>query len=107
MANMIQMMQKASQMRQKMQELQTRMHMTEITGESGSGLVRCATNGKFELKSLKIDKSLLNPAEGSLLEDLIVAAVNDARRKAEDMMRHETQKMMEDLGLPKDFDLPV
>jgi hypothetical protein len=106
MANIVQMMQKASQMKQKMQEMQAKAEQMELVGEAGSGLVKCRVNGRYEIKSLKVDPSLINPKEAEVMEDMIVAALNDARRKAEKMMGDETQKIMNDLGLPKGLDLP-
>jgi nucleoid-associated protein EbfC len=100
MANIMQMMQKASQMKQKMQDMQARVQDMDVTGEAGSGLVKCVANGKFELKSLKVDPSLINPAEAEVMEDMIVAAVNDARKKAEKLLSDETAKIMNELGLP-------
>ncbi|MCE9507789.1 MAG: YbaB/EbfC family nucleoid-associated protein [Alphaproteobacteria bacterium] len=106
MANIVQMMQKASQMKQKMQELQARVKQTEVTGEAGGGLVRCCLNGRFELKTLKIAPSLINPQEAEVLEDMVIAAVNDARRKVEKLMGDETQKIMTEMGLPAGLELP-
>jgi DNA-binding YbaB/EbfC family protein len=105
-ANIVQMMQKASQMKQKMQEMQARVQGMELTGEAGGGLVTCRVSGRFELKTIKIAPSLINPQEAEVMEDMIVAAINDARRKAEKLMGDETQKIMTDMGLPAGLDLP-
>ncbi|MFH1157505.1 MAG: YbaB/EbfC family nucleoid-associated protein [Pseudomonadota bacterium] len=105
MTNIVQMMQKASQMKQKMQEMQVRVQKIELTGEAGGGLVKCRVNGRFELKGLKVDPSLINPADAEVMEDMIVAAVNDARGKAEKLMGEETGKIMAELGLPAGPDL--
>ncbi len=106
MANMIQIMQKASQMKQKMQEMQARARLMEVTGEAGHGMVTCTATGSFELKTLKVDASLLKPSDVEVMEDLIVAAVNDARKKAEKLMGEETQKIMAELGIPAGAGLP-
>jgi len=106
MTNIVQMMQKASRMKQKMQEMQARVQMMEVTGEAGGGLVTCCVSGRFEIKALKIDPSLINPHEAKTLENLIVAALNDARRKTEKLMGDETQKIMSDIGLPAGLNLP-
>jgi hypothetical protein len=106
MANIVQMMQKASQMKQKMQELQERVKQTEVTGEASGGLVKCCLSGRFEIKTLKIDPSLINPQEAEVLEDMVIAAVNDARRKVEKLMGDETQKIMAEMGLPAGMELP-
>lgn len=107
MANIVQMMQKASQMKQRMQEMQARVQKMEVSGTAGDGLVTCRVSGRFELKSIRIAPSLLNPQEAAMAEDLIVAAINDARRKAEKLMGDETEKIMTDLGLPPGLDLPL
>jgi nucleoid-associated protein EbfC len=104
MANIMQMMQKAQKLKGKMQELQERVQQMEMTGSSAQGKVVCRMTGKCVVKAIKIDPSLLS--DGELLEDLIVAAVNDAREKAEQVMGDETQKLMKDLGLPPGLDLP-
>jgi nucleoid-associated protein EbfC len=106
MTNIVQMMQKASKMKQLMQEMQARVQKMEIPGEAGGGLVRCKVTGRFELKSLKIDPSLIKAEESDVMEDMIIAAVNDARNKAEKVMAEETQKIMNDMGLPPGLDLP-
>ncbi|MBI3440861.1 MAG: YbaB/EbfC family nucleoid-associated protein [Proteobacteria bacterium] len=106
MTNIVQMMQKASQMKQKMREMQTRAGQLEVTGEAGTGMVTCRISGCFELKTIKIDPALIKPQEAQVMEDMIVAAVNDARRKAEQLMGDETKKIMTDLGLPAGLDLP-
>ncbi len=106
MANIMQMMQKASQMKTAMQEMQNRVKQTEMPGTAGGGMVTCTVTGAFELKNLKLDPSVVNPQDIGMLEDLIVAAVNDARRKAEKMLSDETKKIMADAGLPAGLDLP-
>lgn len=106
MTNIAQMMQKASQMKQKMQEMQERVQQIELTGEAGGGLVKCRVNGRFELKEVRIDPSIIKPEEAGMMEDMIVAAVNDARSKAEKLMGEETGKIMTELGLPAGLDLP-
>jgi len=106
MNNIAQMMQKASQMKQKMQEMQERVRQIELDGEAGRGLVKCRVNGSFELKTIRIDPSLVKPEEVEMMEDMIIAAVNDARVKAEKLMGEETKKIMSDLGLPAGLGLP-
>lgn len=106
MANFMQMMQKAQQVKQKMQDMQERASQLDVDGEAGGGAVTCRLNGKFELKQIKISPGVINPAEADILEDLVVAAVNDARRKAEKLMEEETKKIMSDMGLPPGMGLP-
>jgi DNA-binding YbaB/EbfC family protein len=106
MVNIVQMMQKASQMKQKMREMQERAQQAEVDGEAAGGLVRCRINGRFELKQLKVATSVINPQEAEVMEDLIIAAINDAHRKAETLIGEETKKIMADMGLPAGLDLP-
>ncbi len=106
MNNITQMIQKASQMKQKMQEMQERVRQVELDGEAGGGLVKCRINGRFELKTIRIDPSLVKPDEVEIMEDMIVVAINDARVKAEKLMGEETKKIMSDLGLPAGLGLP-
>jgi DNA-binding YbaB/EbfC family protein len=106
MANMMQMMAKAQQFKSKMQEMQVRVQATDVDGQAGNGLVTCRVSGKFELKMLKIDPSVIDPNDKEMMEDLIVAAVNDARNKAEALMQSETEKLMKDMGLPPNLGLP-
>lgn len=106
MANIMQMMQKASQMKAAMQDMQVRVKQMELSGTAGGGAVSCTLTGGFELRSLKIDPSVVNPQDVSMLEDLIIVAVNDARRKAEQALSEETRKIMADAGLPAGLDLP-
>ncbi|MEZ0259537.1 MAG: YbaB/EbfC family nucleoid-associated protein [Alphaproteobacteria bacterium] len=107
MTNFAQMMQKAQKFKQQMQEMQARVQATEIAGETAGGLVSCVMSGKYTLKSIKLDPAVVKADEKDVLEDLIVAAVNDARNKAEKLMADETTKLMKDMGLPPGLDLPI
>jgi len=89
-----------------MQDLQTRVQGMEMDGTAGGGAVTCRMTGKFELRNVKISPDLVKAGDVEMLEDLIVAAVNDARAKAEKTMNDETQKLMRDMGLPPGLDLP-
>jgi DNA-binding YbaB/EbfC family protein len=102
MANFLQMAQKAAQLKSRMQDLQERIGEAEITGAAGNGLVTCVIDGKFALKKLKVDPSL----SGEIMEDLVIAAVANAREKAEQLVADETKKLMDDLGLPPGLGLP-
>jgi DNA-binding YbaB/EbfC family protein len=106
MAKMMQMMAKAQKFKTKMQELQERVGKTEVGGTAGNGLVTCVVTGKFDVKKIKVDPSLIKAEEADVMEDLIVAALNDARAKAEKLMSDESQKLMSELGLPPGLDLP-
>ena len=92
------MMKKVQEMQSKMTALQQELETIEVEGAAGAGLVRVVMTAKGALKSAAIDPGLLNPDEKEILEDLVVAAVNDAKGKAERL----TQERMADLtaGLP-------
>lgn len=79
-------MKQAQMMQKRMEETQTKLAQQEVEGSSGAGVVRVVMSGKFETKKISIDKSLVNPEEIDILEDLIVAAINDARSKADKLM---------------------
>jgi DNA-binding YbaB/EbfC family protein len=100
------MMKQAKQLQEKMEQMQAEVAAMEIDGSAGGGLVKVVTNGKSELKSIRIDPSLLKADEGEILEDLIVAAVNDARQKAEARLAEKMQQMTGGLQLPPGMKLP-
>lgn len=79
-------MKQAQMMQKKMEEAQEKLAQQEITGASGGGLVKITLNGKFEAKKVELDKSLLVPEEVDILEDLILAAYNDAHGKVDAVM---------------------
>src|SRR5438477_481198 len=93
MKNIGQLMKQAQQMQQKMAEMQAELEAVEMTGIAGGGMVQLTLNGKGDLKRLKIDKSVVDPAETEVLEDLIVAAFNDARAKVNAHAETEMQKL--------------
>jgi DNA-binding YbaB/EbfC family protein len=100
MTDFLGMMKQAMQLQSKMKELQDQLGSVEVTGTSGGGLVAATMTAKMEVKSLKIDPSLVKADEREVLEDLIVAALNDARRKAETAMQEKMQSLTGGLGLP-------
>ncbi|MGE3623545.1 MAG: YbaB/EbfC family nucleoid-associated protein [Bdellovibrionales bacterium] len=104
--NIGQMMKQVQEMQARMGEMQKRLSESEVTGQAGGGMVVATMTGKSELKKIKIDPKLAVPAEIEMLEDLIVAACNDARAKAESHMQSETEKMMGGLNLPPGVKLP-
>lgn len=106
MKNLGQMMRQAQEMQTKMAELQEQLAATEVTGVSGGGMVRVITNGKGEMRSVKIDPALVDTDEIGVLEDLIVAAVNDARSKAEAASADRMRELTGGLALPPGFKLP-
>ena len=100
MADFLGMMKQAMQLQSKMKEMQEQLATIEVTGTAGGGLVNVTMTAKMEVKALKIDPSLIKPDEGDILEDLIVAAINDARRKAETMMQEKMSSLTGGLQLP-------
>ena len=100
------MMKQAKQLQEKMQAMQEEVAALTLEGASGGGLVTVAVNGKSELKSVRIDPSLLKPEEAEILEDLIVAAYGDARAKAEAALAERMRAMTGGLGLPPGMKLP-
>lgn len=98
MFNMQQMMQKAQKMQKKMAELQEEAGQIEVQGAAGGGIVKITMTCKGEVKALNIDPSLMSDKE--MLEDMIIAAANDARVKADQTMAEATQKAMNDMGIP-------
>lgn len=106
MKNFGNMMKQAQQMQQRMQELQAALDQAEMTGSSGGGMVTLVLNGKGDLKKVSIDKALMDPAEVEVLEDLILAAFNDARAKVEAHGAAEMAKLTGGLNLPPGFKLP-
>ena len=83
MKNLGQMMKQAQQMQERMAELQAKLEAVEMTGAAGGGMVQVTLNGKGEMRRIKIDKSLVDPNEIEVLEDLILAAFNDAKAQVE------------------------
>ena len=106
MKNIGQLMKQAQEMQAKMAEMQAQLETLELTGTSGGGMVQLTLNGKGDLKKIKIDKTLLVPEEGEVLEDLIVAAFNDARTKVTAHAEQEMQKLTGGLQLPGGMKLP-
>lgn len=106
MKNLSQMMKQAQQMQARMAELQARLDQTEVTGQSGGGLVQATLTGKGQLRRLKIDPSLVKPEEVEVIEDLVVAAVNDARQRVDAMVSEEMGKLTGGLQLPPGMKLP-
>ena len=81
MKNLGQLMKQAQAMQAKMAEMQAQLEAIEMTGMAGGGMVQLTLNGKGDVKRVKIDKAVVDPAETEVLEDLLVAAFNDARAK--------------------------
>ncbi|EKS37204.1 MULTISPECIES: YbaB/EbfC family nucleoid-associated protein [Afipia] len=100
MADFLGMMKQAAQLQSKMKALQDELDTIEVEGLSGGGLVNVRMTAKGEVKAVKIDPSLMKADEREILEDLLVTAQNDARRKAEAAMQEKMQALTGGLGLP-------
>jgi nucleoid-associated protein EbfC len=106
MKNLGQLMKQAQQMQAKMAEMQAQLETVEMTGAAGGGMVQVTVNGKGDAKRVKIDQAVVDPAEVEVLEDLLVAAFNDARGKVNSHAEAEMQKLTGGLALPGGFKLP-
>jgi len=104
--NLAGLMKQASQMQAKMAEMQAKLDAAEVEGEAGAGMVRVTLSGKSELKRVKIDPKLLDPAEAEMVEDLIIAAHADAKRKVEEIMAQEMRDATGGIELPGGMKLP-
>jgi DNA-binding YbaB/EbfC family protein len=100
MADFLGMMKQAAQLQSKMKEMQDQLDRIEVEGISGGGLVSVRMTAKMEVKAVKIDPSLIKPDEREILEDLLVTAMGDARRKAEAAMQDKMQALTGGLSLP-------
>jgi DNA-binding YbaB/EbfC family protein len=100
------MMKKAQQMQAKMAEIQTELENTLVEGESGSGAVRVQMTGKGDLTNIEISDDMLTPEEKGMLQDLIVLAHADARKKAGDLAADLMKDATAGLPLPPGLKLP-
>ena len=96
----------AQQAQAKMQELQAKIAAQEVTGQSGAGMVKITMTGGGEMRQVKIDPSLVVPSDVEVLEDLIVAACNDAKTKADEMQKKAMAEVMGGMGLPPGMKMP-
>jgi len=99
-------LQMAQNAQAELQKAQDNLDNIEVEGVSGGGMVRIRATAKGRILGVDIDDGLLNPAEKSMLEDLVAAAINDARSKADAAAAAEMQKMSSTLPLPPGFKLP-
>jgi len=93
-------MKKAKKMQEKMTNLQKELEMKTVEAEAGGGMVRVVVNGKYEIVSLKIEKDVVNPEDIEMLQDLIVAVVNEGIRKAQEFSASEMSKITGGLNIP-------
>lgn len=106
MKDLTELMKQAGAMQARLTEAQEKIAALEAEGQSGGGMVKIALNGKGYCKAVAIERTLLNPAEGEVLEDLIAAAINDAKAKIETATQEEMKSMTTGLALPPGMKLP-
>jgi hypothetical protein len=104
--DIMKMMGKARELQSRMGELQEELKELEATGEAGAGSVKARLNGQMNLVGLTIDADLMKPEEKEIVEDLVIAAVADAKAKVNALVEEKTQSVMGDLGLPAGMKLP-
>ena len=100
MHNINNIMKQAKKMQEKIGKLQQELENKTIEAQAGGGMVRVIVNGKFEIVSLKIEKEVVNPEDIEMLQDLIVAAVNEGIRKSQEMASSEMSNITGGLGIP-------
>ncbi len=106
MKNIAGLMKQASQMQKKMEDMQAALEAAEVTGSAGAGMVTLTMSGKGDLRNLTVDPKLGDPAEMEMLQDLVVAAHADAKRKIEALAAEEMQKATGGMNLPAGLKLP-
>jgi nucleoid-associated protein EbfC len=100
------MMKQAGEMQAKMQEMQEKIAGIEVTGEAGGGMVKVVMNGRGYAKAVAIERSLIKEDEAEILEDLVAAAINDAKAKLETQSQEQMKGLTEGLSLPPGMKLP-
>jgi len=100
MADFLGLMKQATQLQTKMQEMQAELDQITVEGVAGGGMVAVTLSAKGDLKGVRIDPSLIKPEEKEIIEDLLVAAHADARRKAETMLQEKMKSLTGGLPLP-------
>ena len=105
MSDFSQLLQLGQQMQGRITQMQTELTQRTVTGTSGGGMVTVTADGKGQVRSVKIDKSIVEDGDVEMIEDLVTAAVSDAQRRAEQMYKDELRKVTGGLQLP--FQLPL
>ena len=106
MKNLGNMLKQAQELQGRMADMQAKLNDLEMTGSAGGGMVTVTLNGKGEMRQIKIDRSLVDPAEIEILEDLVVAAFNDAKARVEAHVQEEMSKLTGGMSLPAGLKLP-
>ena len=100
MKDLLKMMKQAQDIQGRMQKMQEELAALEVEGQSGAGLVKVVLNGKGEMRACRIDASLMKPGDGEILEDLVLAAHQDARAKVEANLQSKMAEITGGLPLP-------
>lgn len=93
-------MKQAQLMQQKMERMQAELASRQVEATAGGGMVSAVVNGKQQLVSLSIEKSVVDPEDVEMLQDLVLAAVNEALKKSQDMMQEEMGKITGGMNIP-------
>jgi DNA-binding YbaB/EbfC family protein len=105
MADIMKLMQQAQQMQSRLQQIQDDLASQTVTATSGGGMVTVTADGNRQIRQIRIDKTVVDPADVEMLEDLVLAAVSEAQKKATELAQQEMQKLTGGLQLP--FKLPL
>ncbi|HSY82272.1 MAG TPA: YbaB/EbfC family nucleoid-associated protein [Gemmatimonadaceae bacterium] len=105
MADIMKLLQQAQQMQGRLQQIQDELQQRTVSASAGGGMVTVNADGKGQIRSIKIDPSVVNPSDVEMLEDLIVVAMTDVQRRAAALAQEEMGKLTGGLGLP--FQLPL
>jgi nucleoid-associated protein EbfC len=103
MKNLADIMKQAGQMQARMADMQKKLEAMTVDGQSGGGLVKVKMSGKMHVTAVEIDPSLLKPDEKEIVEDLLVAALADAKSKAENLMAEEMKTVTGGMPMPPGF----
>ena len=106
MVNLGNMMKQAQELQKKMADAQENLKSIEVEGNAGGGLVKVIISAKGDIKRISIDKSIMKEDEKEITEDLIVAAINDAKQKAEEVAKEEMKKVTGGISLPPGMKFP-
>ncbi len=105
MADIMKLLQQAQQMQGRLQQIQDELQQRTVTASAGGGMVTVNADGKGQIRSIKIDPSVVNPSDVEMLEDLILVALTDVQRRAAALAQEEMGKLTGGMGLP--FQLPL
>lgn len=105
MADIMKLLQQAQQMQGRLQQIQDELQQKTVSASAGGGMVTVNADGKGQIRSIKIDPSVVNPSDVEMLEDLILVALTDVQRRAAALAQEEMGKLTGGLGLP--FQLPL